>query len=137
MDYQTIYREVRAALDEKQAREAGLTPGDELPLFVELERYVRSIVPNVQSIYDALGPIQRIWDSNGVTEILAETKPEDVPLGQGAIPAAQWVALQRLFYALQLWIQTPVTLPNDPEGTKPGPIPLAVISQRPKTTTAK
>lgn len=134
MDYQTIYREVRAALDEKQAREAGLPAGEPLPLFVELERYARSIVPAVQEIYDNLGPVQRIWLANGVDDILAATEAGTVPLSQGSITVERWKALQRLFYGLQFWMQTPVVLPTDEaEGVKPGPIPLAAISERPKS----
>jgi len=134
MDYRLIINEVRAALEEKAQRDAGVTPGDPLPLFVELENYVREILPAVQKMYDSLATVQRIWEANGVDQILALTDGESVPLDQGAITADEWKALQRLFAALQLWAVTPIVLPNDPE--KPGPIPIVVISQRPKNLTA-
>jgi len=134
MDYRLIINEVRAALEEKAQRDAGVTPGDPLPLFVELENYVREILPAVQKMYDSLATVQRIWEANGVDQILALTDGESVPLDQGVITADEWKALQRLFAALQLWAVTPIVLPND--GEKPGPIPIVVISQRPKNLTA-
>ena len=133
MDYRLIINEVRAALEEKAQREAGTTPGDPLPLFVELENYVREILPAVQKMYDSLATVQRIWEANGVDQILAKMEGGNVPLDQGIITADEWKALQRLFAALQLWAVTPIVLPNDPE--KPGPIPIVVISQRPKILT--
>ncbi len=134
MDYRIIINEVRAALEEKAQRDAGTTPGDPLPLFVELENYVREILPAVQKMYDSLATVQRLWEANGVDYILAAIDGGSVPLDQGALTADEWKSLQRLFAALQLWSITPIVLPGDAE--KPGPVPLVVISQRPKSLTA-
>lgn len=109
-------------------------PTDEgLPLFEELERHYKTVKPAVQGIYDMLGTVERIWKTNGVDQILAATPDDAVPLGQGTLTAAEWREIQRLFYALREWIQTPATLSTDPEGTTPGPIPLVVISRRAMT----
>jgi hypothetical protein len=106
-------------------------PTDEgLPLFEELERNYKTIKPAVQAIYDMLGTVERLWQTNGVDQILAATPDDAIPLGQGTLTAAEWREVQRLFYALREWIGTPVTLSSDPEGTKPGPVPLVVISRR-------
>ncbi len=136
MDYRIVINEVRTALEEKAQRDAGTTPGDPLPLFVELENHVREVLPAVQKMYDSLATVQRIWEANGVDQILALTDRESTPLDQGVITADEWKALQRLFAALQLWAVTPIVLPTDPEKTPPGPIPIVVISQRPKNLTA-
>ena len=113
-----------------------LPTDDALPLFEELERTYRTIKPAVQAIYDGLGGVERIWLANGVDKILAATPDNAVPLGQGTLTVAEWLEVQRLFYALREWISTPVTLSTDPEGTKPGPIPLVVISRRAMTPAA-
>jgi hypothetical protein len=111
-------------------------PTDEgLPLFEELERVYKTIKPAVQAIYDSLGTVERIWLTNGVDAILAATPDNAVPLGQGTLTVAEWREVQRLFYALREWITTPATLSTDPEGTKPGPVPLVVISRRAMTPT--
>lgn len=113
-------------------------PADEgLPLFEELERNYKTVKPAVQAIYDMLGTVERIWKTNGVDQILAATPENAIPLGQGALTVAEWREVQRLFYALREWIQTPATLSTDPEGTTPGPIPLVVISRRAMTPTAQ
>ena len=135
MDYRLIINEVRAALEEKAQREAGTTPGDPLPLFIELENNVREILPAVQKMYDSLATVQRLWLANGVDQILALTGGESVPLDQGVITADEWQALQRLFRGLQEWAEMPIHLSDDPKETTPGPIPLVVISQRPKILT--
>lgn len=110
-------------------------PTDEgLPLFEELERNYKTVKPAVQAIYDMLGTVERIWLTNGVDKILAATPDNAIPLGQGTLTVAEWREVQRLFYALREWIQTPVNLSTDPEGTKPGPVPLVVISRRAMTT---
>ncbi|GEM_PF-3892662 len=110
-----------------------LPTDDGLPLFEELERNYRTVKPAVQAIYDMLGTVERIWQTNGVNQILAATPDDAIPLGQGTLTAAEWREIQRLFYALREWIQTPATLSTDPEGTTPGPIPLVVISRRTMT----
>lgn len=107
-----------------------LPTDDALPLFEELERTYRTIKPAVQAIYDGLGGVERIWRANGVDQILAATKPDAIPLGQGTLTAAEWREVQRLFYALREWITTPAKLSTDSDGTPPGPIPLVVISRR-------
>jgi len=135
MDYRLIINEVRTALEEKAQRDAGTTPGDPLPLFVELENHVREILPAVQKMYDSLTTVQRVWQANGVDQILAATEKGGVPLEQGALTAAEWAALQRLFRGLQEWAETPILLSDDPKETTPGPVPIVVISQRPKTLT--
>lgn len=135
MDYRLIINEVRTALEEKAQRDAGMTPGDPLPLFVELEFHVREILPAVQKMYDSLATVQRVWEANGVDQILALTADDAAPLEQGTLTAEEWTGLQRLFAALQLWAVTPILLPTDPEKTTPGPVPIIVISQRPKTLT--
>lgn len=113
-------------------------PTDEgLPLFEELERNYKTIKPAVQGIYDMLGTVERIWQTNGVDKILAATPDNAIPLGQGTLTVTEWREVQRLFYALREWIMTPVTLSTDPEGTKPGPIPLVVISRRTMTPQAQ
>jgi hypothetical protein len=84
----------------------------------------------VQGIYDLLGTVERIWKTNGVDQILDATPDDAIPLGQGTLTAAEWREVQRLFYALREWIQSPASLSTDPEGTTPGPIPLVVISRR-------
>lgn len=134
VDYRVIANEVRAALEEKAQREMGLTSGDPLPLFLDLTEHVKQIVPAVQEIYDRLFTVGRLWKTNQVDQILAATPPGQIPLGQGNLTAEQWKDLQRLFLALQGWIEMPIVLPEDPEGTPPGPVPIAVISQRPKGT---
>lgn len=135
MDYRLIANEVRTALEEKAQRDAGMTPGDPLPLFVELENHVREILPAVQKMYDSLATVQRVWEANGVDQILALTAEDAAPLEQGALTAEEWTGLQRLFAALQQWAVTPIVLADDPVGTLPGPVPIVVISQRPKTLT--
>lgn len=113
-------------------------PTDEgLPLFEELERVYKTIKPAVQAIYDSLGTVERIWQTNGVNQILAATPDNAIPLGQGTLTVAEWREVQRLFYALREWITTPATLSTDPEGTTPGPIPLVVISRRAMTPQAQ
>jgi hypothetical protein len=113
-------------------------PTDEgLPLFEELERNYKTVKPAVQAIYDMLGTVERIWLTNGVDKILASTPDNAIPLGQGTLTVTEWREVQRLFYALREWITTPVTLSTDPEGTKPGPIPLVVISRRAMTPTGQ
>jgi hypothetical protein len=107
-----------------------LPTDDELPLFEDLERHYRTIKPAVQGIYDMLATVRRLWLFGGADQILAATPADQVPLGQGNITAAEWLEIQRLFHALGEWIVTPVSLATDPEGTPPGPIPLAVISRR-------
>ncbi len=108
-----------------------LPSDDGQPLFVELEGHLKTIKPAVQTIYDLLGTVERLWRANGADMILAATKPDAVPLGQGSTTAGEWLEYQRLFRALREWIESPVVLAADPEGTKPGPIPLVVISRRP------
>jgi len=113
-------------------------PTDEgLPLFEELEKTYKTIKPAVQAVYDSLGTVERIWLTNGVDKILAATPDNAIPLGQGTLTVTEWREVQRLFYALREWITTPVILSTDPEGTKPGPIPLVVISRRAMTPTGQ
>jgi len=114
-----------------------LPTDDGLPLFEELERNYKTVKPAVQAIYDMLGTVERIWLTNGVDKILEATPDNAIPLGQGTLTVAEWREVQRLFYALREWITTPVTLSTDPEGTKPGPIPLVVISRRAMTPTGQ
>ncbi len=128
-DTRQIISVVTDALVQQAAREMG-EDANNLPLFVELEGHVRSIVPAVQTIYDTLATVERIWQANGADLILAETDANAVPLGQGTVTAAQWLDFQRLFRALNEWIMTPVTLSTDPQGTTPGPVPIVVISRR-------
>lgn len=135
MDSRILINEIRTALDEKAARDAGRQVGEPDPLFVELEGYVREIFPSVQAIYDRLATIQRVWYSNGVDQILAATEDGEIPLGQGTLTAGQLKDLQRIFKSLKIWIETPIVLPDD-NGELAGPIPLVVISQRPKVTAA-
>lgn len=130
LDKQIILEEVRRALDIRASVEANKTLGTPDPLFVELGQHVTTIFPSVQNIYDSLATIQRIWLSNGVDQILEATKPDETPLGQGTLTAQQLKDLQRVFKSLKVWIESPVVLEGDTE--KPGPIPLVVISQRPK-----
>ena len=128
-DTRQVISIVTDALVQQAAREMG-EDANNLPLFVELEGHVRSIVPNVQQIYDTLATVERLWQANGADQILAATDAGAVPLGQGTVTAAQWRAYQRLFKALNEWIMTPVLLSTDPQGTTPGPVPIVVISQR-------
>jgi len=114
-----------------------LPTDDGLPLFEELERNYKTVKPAVQAIYDMLGTVERIWLTNGVDKILAATPDNAIPLGQGTLTVAEWREVQRLFYALREWITTPVTLSTDPDGTKPGPVPLVVISRRAMTPTGQ
>jgi hypothetical protein len=128
-DTRQIISVVTDALVQQAAREMG-EDADNLPLFVELEGRVRSIVPSVQTIYDTLATVERIWQANGADLILGDTDANAVPLGQGTVTAAQWRDYQRLFRALNEWIMTPVVLSTDPQGTTPGPVPIVVISRR-------
>jgi hypothetical protein len=128
-DTRQIISVVTDALVQQAAREMG-EDANNLPLFVELEQHVRSIVPAVQTIYDTLATVERIWQANGADQILAATESDAVPLAQGTVTAAQWHDYQRLFKALNEWIMTPVTLSTDPQGTTPGPVPIVVISRR-------
>ncbi len=137
MDSRIIINEIRTALDEKAARDAGRQVGEPEPLFVELEGYVREIFPSVQAIYDRLATVQRVWYSNGVDAILDATKDGEIPLAQGTLTAGQLKDLQRVFRSLKVWIEEPIVLPEDPDGTPEGPIPLVVISQRPKVLPAQ
>ena len=128
-DTRQIISVVTDALVQQAAREMG-EDANNLPLFVELEGHVRSIVPNVQQIYDTLATVERIWQANGTDQIIAATDANAVPLGQGTVTANQWREYQRLFRALNSWIMTPVALDTDPQGTAPGPVPIVVISRR-------
>jgi hypothetical protein len=128
-DTRQIISVVTDALIQQAAREMG-EDANNLPLFVELEGHVRSIVPSVQTIYDTLATVERIWQANGADLILDATDANAVPLGQGTVTASQWHDYQRLFKALNEWIMTPVTLSTDPQGTTPGPVPIVVISRR-------
>ena len=128
-DTRQIISVVTDALVQQAAREMG-EDANNLPLFVELEGHVRSIVPSVQTIYDTLATVERIWQANGADLILGATDANAVPLGQGTVTASQWREYQRLFKALNEWIMTPVTLSTDPQGTTPGPVPIVVISRR-------
>ena len=66
-------------------------PTDEgLPLFEELERNYKTIKPAVQGIYDMLGTVERIWLTNGVDQILADTPDDASPLGHGTLTVAEW-----------------------------------------------
>ncbi len=132
MDSRILINEIRTALDEKAARDAGRLVGEPDPLFVELEGYVREIFPAVQAIYDRLATVQRVWFSNGVDMILEATPDGDIPLAQGTLTAGQLKALQRIFKSLKIWIEAPIVLPDDDTNDTPGPIPLVVISQRAK-----
>ncbi len=87
-----------------------LPSDDGQPLFVELEGHLKTIKPAVQTIYDLLGTVERLWRANGADMILAATKPDAVPLGQGSTTAGEWLEYQRLFRALREWIESPVVL---------------------------
>ena len=128
-DYRQVISIVTDALVQQAAQQMG-EDANNLPLFVELEQHVRSIVPSVQTIYDTLATVERIWQANGADLILAATDANAAPLGQGTVTAAQWREFQRIFKALNEWIMTPVVLSTDPEGTTPGPVPIVTISRR-------
>lgn len=103
------------------------------PLFVELEVKADALIEDAQAMYDKLPVFARLWRANGVDQILAATPDNEVPLGQGRYTTARLRKLQRVFYALGEFMESPITLSSDPEGTAPGPIPLVVISERDTT----
>lgn len=130
IDTQLVLRYLRYLIELDLATKAGRKPGQRLPIFEDLEQYVRAILPVIEWANDQLATVGRLWAANGVDQILAACQPNDIPLNQGTLTAQEWLDLQRVFYAIPAMLQTPVTLPTDPEGTTPGPVPIAVISQR-------
>lgn len=130
IDSQLLLRYMRYLIELDLAARAGRPPGQRLPVFVDLEQLIRQILPAVEAAYDVLATVSRLWAANGIDQVLASTPVDQPPLGQGTIAAGEWLALQRVFRALPAMLETPILLPDDPEGTTPGPIPIAVISQR-------
>ena len=130
IDSQLFLRYIRYLIELDMATKAGRQPGQRLPVFAELEQHVRQILPAVEAAYDALATVGRLWATNGVDLILAATPADQPPLGQGTITAGEWLQLQRVFRALPAMLETPIVLPDDPEGAPAGPTAIAVISRR-------
>lgn len=127
IDTQLAARFFRYLLDQEALRRAGRS-GQRLPIFLELEQYVNAILPVMEVAYDQLATVGRLWATHGVDQILAATAPDQIPLGQGTITAGEWLLLQRVFKAIPAMLETPIVLPDDPEGSTPGPVPVGVIS---------
>lgn len=128
---------VRDAIAYKQAVEAGRDPKKRRPLFIELEEHLKAVLDGAEALYYVLPVFGTLWKVHGVDLILnAMADPNAPPLGQGTVTVAQWRAYQRLFHALQLFMETAISLPDDPEGTTPGPVPLPIILQRSVTPEA-
>lgn len=115
MDYRMIINEVRAALEEKAARDLY---GGNLTLIQELEAEAATGLTAIQSLIDGMARQRRLYIANGMREAVANP---DMPIG-GTFTRARWLEIQEAFDAFEAWLSTPL-----PECGLP---PLVIVSRR-------
>ena len=116
MDYRMIINEVRAALEEKAARElyntarAGTTAEQEIA-----DRVMGEALPTLRSALTMLGELQQVWlaPGNDIMGKIATAAGNNQALA-GYSPVS-WLAWGAVLTALQVFLETPVeyTLPDD------------------------
>lgn len=116
MDYRLIINEVRAALEEKAARElyntapAGTTAEQEIA-----DRVMGEALPSLRSALTMLGELQQVWlaPGNDIVGKIGTAAANNQTLA-GYSPAA-WLAWGAVLTALQVFLETPVeyTLPDN------------------------
>lgn len=115
MDYRMIVNEVRAALEEKAARELY---GGNLTLIAELEQEAASGLTAIQSLIDGMARQRRLYIANGMREAVADP---NTPIA-GTFSRARWAEIQEAFDAFEVWLATPLPTCGVP--------PLVVVSRR-------
>lgn len=116
MDYRMIINEVRAALEEKAARE--MYGSESLTLIAELEAEAATGLTAIQSLIDGMARQRRLYIANGMREAVADP---NIPIG-GTFSRARWLEIQEAFDAFEAWLSTPL-----PECGLP---PLVIVSRR-------
>ncbi len=115
MDYRMIINEVRAALEEKAAREMY---GGNLTLIVELEQEAATSLTAIQSLIDGMARQRRLYIGNGMREAIADP---NTPI-PGNFTRARWAEIQEAFDEFEAWLSTPLPVC--------GVTPIVVVSRR-------
>lgn len=114
-DYRMIINEVRAALEEKAAREMY---GGNLTLIAELEQEAATGLAAIQSLIDGMARQRRLYIANGMRDAIADI---NTPI-PGNLTRARWAEIQEAFDAFEAWLATP--LPGC------GQTPIVIVSRR-------
>ena len=102
MDYRMIINEVRAALEEKAARE--IYGSGTLPLIDRLERLAAEGLDAVANIIDSMAQQKRLYISNGMREKVGNPNAT-IP---GTFNRERWLEIQEVFDEFEKWLYTPL-----------------------------
>jgi len=116
MDYRMIINEVRAALEEKAARE--MYGSESLTLIQELELAALAGLDTIEKFVDSMARPRRLYTATGIKQAIDNP---DIPIA-GTFSRARWLEIQEAFDEFEKWIATPLP--------KCGVPPVTIISRR-------
>lgn len=129
MDRNRIIQAVTSGLMLAEAQESGVAPGD-MTTMQEIELNSEQVLSGLNDLIDIMLRNQRLWLANDVDVSIESTQDGAKPDGSNLYTKERWQELRATFLSFNTWLNTPIMLLADEEGTPTGPIPLISLAKR-------
>lgn len=129
MDRNRIIQAVTSGLMLAEAQESGVPPSD-ITTMQEIELNSEQVLSGLNDLIDIMLRNQRLWLANNVDALITAAADGEKPTGSNKYTKERWQELRAIFLSFNTWLNTPIMLLADEEGTPTGPIPLISLAKQ-------